>query len=75
MKRSNRISFRVTFTKPDGATVADCKDFTVNAMSSYHGSLQPPFAYGNEDDPGDPMFYFDSDTLKVTRVKPTRKSK
>jgi hypothetical protein len=58
--------FRVTMEVPDGASIADCKEYILEAVSSWGGSLRPPGSY-SEGDPGNPFFSLNRDTLKVTQ--------
>jgi hypothetical protein len=64
--KSKKLSFTVSMTRPDGALIEDCRAYIQDAVSTWHGGLRPPGGYG-DDDPGDPMFKLDSDSVKVKR--------
>lgn len=68
IKRRKKLSFVVTIEQPDGALVEDCRAYIFDAVSTWAGSLRPPGAY-EENDPGDPLFSLDRDTIKVRRAK------
>jgi hypothetical protein len=59
-----RITLRVTFKLPPGALIDEAVLYTLDAVSTWKGSLQPPNAYG-DGEPGDPMFNLDSDSVRV----------
>lgn len=63
-KRSKRIGFLVEFDQPEGANISDCRAYILDAVSTWRGSLRPPGGYG-DDDPGDPLFNLDGDTVRV----------
>lgn len=42
---------------PDEATVEDIAQYIQAALSSYGGSLHPPYPPSDPDNPGDPLFY------------------
>ena len=71
MPRKNifvNVSFNVSFKLPEGATREQAKQYVVDAVSQWHGSLQPPGADlgdGTKAD-GDPMFDLDANTVVVT---------
>jgi len=70
-------SFRVRLTIPDGATVADCRDYIKDAVRSWCGGYRPPGAMGPDDD-GDPLFDLDKDSVRVMLLRsppPLRKAK
>jgi hypothetical protein len=67
-----RISFKVSFVLPEAATVANAREYVVNAVSTLKGGLQPP-GHGpggyDPDEDGDPMFELDEKTVRVVRIK------
>jgi hypothetical protein len=69
MKRA----FKVTLEIPKGATVADCRAYIEDWVGSGCGAHRPPGSYG-DDDPGDPMWGLDRDSIKVV-VPRHRRSK
>ena len=68
MKKPRRVYFRVSFVLPEGTTVQAAAEYVDAAVASWHGSLHPPGAMG-EDDEGNPMFDLDGDTVGVVAVK------
>lgn len=62
MKKRKRITVKVSFELPEGATVRAAQAYIADAVGSWHGSLKPT---GHEDGDGDPMFDLDPDTIKV----------
>lgn len=66
-------SFKVTLEVPKGATLADCTEYILDAVSTWRGQLRPPTSI-DDNDPGDPMWPLDGDTVKVTRLT-NRRSK
>lgn len=60
------VTFTVTMKQPRGATLTDIRQYIDEAVTKWRGSLRPPGAYDNED-PGDPMFGLDTDTVRVSR--------
>lgn len=67
-KRRKKLSFVVTMKQPDGALVEDCRTYIYDSVSTWAGSLRPPGAY-EENDPGDPLFSLDRESIKVRRTK------
>lgn len=65
---TRRVTFTVSFDRPDGCTVAEAQETLRNHLSSMGGDLRPPGGFGS-DDSGDPMFGMDRSTIKVTRQK------
>ena len=66
MPRRTR-AYHVTLDLPDGASSRAAKAYVLEAVQSWHGSLQPPGADmgdGTYAD-GDPMFHLDPDTVTV----------
>ena len=61
------VTYRVTLQLPTGANRHDAKQYVLDAVRTWSGSLHPPFAYG-EDDEGDPMFNLDRDKVRVTLI-------
>ena len=70
MKR--RIEFRVSLVLPDGASVADARDYVLDAVATMRGCYRPPGGH-HADDPGDPMFALDSRSVRVTRLQKARR--
>lgn len=66
--RSRRVVFKVTLTVPEGATIADAKDYINEAVGTWYGCLRPAGAYGGHD-PGDPMRYLDPNSVRVTKAR------
>lgn len=64
MPKSKTVSLTVTFELPEGATKTEAKEYVLDAVSTWRGSLRPPGSYDEADD-GDPMWGLDSDTVKV----------
>lgn len=62
-----RIAFAVSFKRPVGASVEECRDYVEQAVATWHGQCRPPGAYGDED-PGDPMFGLEWRTVKAKRA-------
>lgn len=67
-----RVIFKVSFDKPPIATVADCRNYIVDAIATMKGCYRPPGAYGR-DDPGDPMFDLDGDSVRAVRLRQTKR--
>lgn len=67
-----RVQFVVSFTIPRGATIAECRAYVEDWVQSGRGALRPP---GGEDenDPGDPMWRLDTNSVKVTRYNARKK--
>ena len=61
-----KVTFEVSFSLPPGATLSEARRYVLNAVSTWQGSLRPPGGY-SEDDPGDPMFGLNGDTVRVRR--------
>lgn len=55
------IAFKVSLILPQGLSSDDVRDYI---QSSVHGA----------GDPGDPLWNIDPDTVKVTRLRPQRRS-
>jgi hypothetical protein len=62
------VEFKVAFPLPDRITVADAREYVEDAVLSWRDTLRPPRAYGPDDD-GDPMWWLDRDSVKVTRLR------
>lgn len=60
--------FIVELEIPDGADFEDCVQYILDAVSTWRGALRPPLSYG-DDDPGDPMFGLDRDSVSVSRIR------
>jgi hypothetical protein len=72
MAKDRWVDFRVRMLVPAEATIEDARSYIEGAVYTWRGLLRPPGAHGPDDD-GDPMHYFDSDKLKVTRlIRPRR---
>ena len=59
--------FVVEMEIPKGAKIIDCVEYISDAVTSWVGSLHPPGAYG-PDDPGNPLFMLNRDSVRVTRL-------
>lgn len=59
-----RLTFIVSLEAPPDASRQAVKDYILAALSSWNGSLRPPASY-DDNDPGDPMFSLDTDTIEV----------
>lgn len=71
--RSRKISFLVEFTRPKGATVDECRTYIDEAVTTWRGQLRPVGGLSDED-PGDPMWSLEPDTVKVRQhIKPKEK--
>jgi hypothetical protein len=62
-----KVSFKVSFELPENATINDAYHYVEDSVASWHGSLRPAESYG-DNDPGDPMFNLNSDTVTVEKV-------
>jgi hypothetical protein len=58
-----RIRMSISFDLPEGATREDALAYAVDAVMTMKGCLRPAGGL-SEDDPGDPMFYLDSDSVE-----------
>lgn len=67
-KLNMKLEFRITLTRPPRATIAEVRDYILEAVQSYRGGLHPPFAE-DENDPGDPLFELDRNSVKIVRLK------
>lgn len=65
-----KVTFEVSFPLPPGATIGDARQYVLDAVSTWQGSLRPPGGY-SEDDPGDPMFALDGGTVRVRARRAT----
>lgn len=65
---AKRVTFKVSFILPEGATVGRARDYVEDAVSTMNGSLMPYGADHEDPDAGDPMSYLDGDTVRVTRL-------
>lgn len=68
---SKQLKFIVTLMQPDEATIAEVQAYIYDAIASWKGSYRPPGLI-DDNDPGDPMFSLNEDTIKVTRHGPHR---
>lgn len=64
-----RIEFKVSFKRPEGASVRDMQLYTADAVATMKGSLCP----GDEEYDPDPMFELDGDSVKVTQLYARRR--
>lgn len=69
--KPRHIRFEISFLLPQGATVADAREYVLGAVSDWCGSLKPPGA-DPEDPDGDPMFSLDSSAVKIKRLGPIK---
>lgn len=63
-KRSRKISFRVEFNLPIGATIKDARAYLIDSIGTMHGCYRPPGSL-HDDDPGSPFWGFEADSLRV----------
>ena len=65
-----RIAFTVSFKKPAGASVEECRAYVEQAVATWRGQCRPPGSLDEPgcDDPGDPMWGLDWETVKVRRA-------
>lgn len=61
MKRA----FLVVIEQPDKAMVHECISYIKDAVTSWRGQCRPPDGY---DDPGDPMWWLEPNSVKVTKI-------
>lgn len=64
--KSRRVTFRVSFIRPEGATLAHAEAYVWDAISTMCGCYKPPQDDPNED--FDPMFDLDRDSIKIRRI-------
>jgi len=62
-----KASFIVTFELPDGATLSAARNYVLDSVSTWCGSLEPSNA--DNDYSGNPMFDLDSGTVRVSHRK------
>jgi len=67
-KMSKRVEFKVSLEQPAGATIEDIRDYIDTAITTWWGQLRPPGSY-DDNDPGDPLWYLDETTVRVTRLR------
>lgn len=63
---SRERSYIVRLTVPDLATNVDVIAYIDDAIRSWRGQTRPPLSY-SDNDPGDPMWELDPETVKVRR--------
>jgi hypothetical protein len=63
-----KVSFSVSFELPDQVTVDRVRDYVEDAVANWARALRPPGGFGDED-PGDPLFRLDPNTVRVTRLR------
>jgi hypothetical protein len=68
MHKSRRRDFRVSVVIPAGVTIPDMREYILEAVQTWHGSLRPPCSY-SDDDPGDPLFSLDASTVRVNAIR------
>lgn len=68
-RRPRRQSFRVDLVVPSEATIAEVREYIVDAVRTWRGQARPPGSY-SDDDPGDPIWFLDANTVKVVAVRP-----
>lgn len=52
---------------PNNVTMEEFREYVLDAVASWRGSLRPPYSY-DDDDPGDPLWGLDPDSVRVTRL-------
>lgn len=68
-----RRAFVVSLEMPEGATVTEVREYIRDSVASCKGGLRPPGGLG-PDDPGDPLFELDGESVKVAlRIQGRRK--
>lgn len=55
MTKPKRVSIVVAFDLPRGSRLEDAKNYVLDAVASWGGSLRPPGSIDDKDD-GDPFF-------------------
>lgn len=70
-KRTGRIIFTVSLVLPPDARAADMRGYIAEAVAVWRGQLRPPGGH-NDDDPGDPLWHLDPDSVRVTRSRRAR---
>lgn len=71
MAKLKRKAFRVSVIMPIGVTVKEMREYIKDSVATMKGSLRPPGGMG-DDDPGDPLFALDGDSVKVTALREPR---
>lgn len=69
---SKQLSFIVKLDRPSDATITEIKGYIFDAVASWKGSYRPPGSI-DDNDPGDPMFSLNEDSIKVSRYVPHRR--
>jgi hypothetical protein len=64
MPTKKRVSFVVSFDLPVGCSIAHARHTLESHVKYMGGDKRPPGSYG-EDDPGDPMFDLDRESISV----------
>lgn len=59
----------VELCAPDEAKRDDVKSYVEDAVASMCGSLRPPGADGNLNDPGDPMWGLDQESVRAIGLR------
>lgn len=68
MKTPRRAKYRVEFDIPEDASREEVEECLVSHLLSMGGDRRPPGGYG-DNDPGDPMFGLDRQTLFVSKLR------
>ena len=67
-----RLEFIVSFNRPKGASITECTDYIYDSIRSWKGGLRPPLAL-DDDDPGDPMWGLEPDSVTVRHSRKGRR--
>jgi hypothetical protein len=68
---SMRVSIQVMMDLPEGATEDDATAYVLAAVTEWRGNLEPPGGSGLKS-PGDPMWFLQSETIRVSRAMRVR---
>jgi hypothetical protein len=68
--KKRTITFRVELTKPPRATVKEVRQYLLDAICTWKGSLYSGYQEADitEDDLPDPLWELDEESVKVTRI-------
>jgi len=75
MSNSRKRAFKVCVDLPDDVSEEDMIDYIEDAVRVWKGQLRPPTYDGLELLEGDPLFYLDSDSVKVSKAYPDKHKK
>lgn len=69
-----RKRFIVELELPEEATYREALAYIEEAVAAWRGQLRPPGSYDNPNELGDPMWYLESNLVKVIRYTRRRTS-